>query len=274
MHFERNKYGKIIWTKEAETFVKKNHSKLTNQQLADKLGLKLTKVREKCYEMGLYRMELEYWTKEQVDFVRAYYTIMGDTEIAELFDQMYPKKKGWSKKHIEKKRRYLKLKRSEYQRENIRVRNRKMGRWSIHHYKRWAGKLTAEGTHVIWRIGEASECVMVKWSGGSFQGGYEKLATINWVLHFGRIPKGMNLVHIDGNQRNCDVENLELLTNAELAKKNSITSSQGLSDNYVAGMITHKQKQLRDKLPKSLIEFKRTQLLIDRKIRHHEKQAQ
>lgn len=76
---ERGKYGKIIWTDEMIHFLKENFNKMTNRELASCLNLKLTKVRDKCYEMGLKRMEMEYWTKDQVDFLLAYYQIMGVT---------------------------------------------------------------------------------------------------------------------------------------------------------------------------------------------------
>ena len=111
----RTRSGRLIWTDDMISFLKINFLNMTNQQLADALGLKLTKVREKCYELGLKRMELEFWSKEQVDFLLAYYEIMGDVEIAEIFNQLYAKKKGWTFKHIEKKRRYLKLRRTRTQ---------------------------------------------------------------------------------------------------------------------------------------------------------------
>ena len=62
-------YGKIVWSKKHEDFVRKNHPIMTNRQLADKLPYGLTTVRQKCYELGLYRMRLEYWTPEQERFL-------------------------------------------------------------------------------------------------------------------------------------------------------------------------------------------------------------
>ena len=42
-----------------------------------------------------------------------------------------------------------------------------------------------------------------------------------WRQHNGSIPKGYNVVFKDGNQANCKIENLELISDAELMKRNS-----------------------------------------------------
>ena len=104
-------WNKIDWTDKRLKFLKENFNTMTNQQIADSLGLKITSVRHKCYELGLYKMTLEYWTDEQVDFLLKNYKEKGGTELAEIFNKKWYKDKGWTKKHIEKKRRYLKLKR-------------------------------------------------------------------------------------------------------------------------------------------------------------------
>ena len=44
----------------------------------------------------------------------------------------------------------------------------------------------------------------------------------NWENVYGPIPRGMNLVFKDGDFRNCQVENLELITNDELMRRNTI----------------------------------------------------
>jgi hypothetical protein len=44
----------------------------------------------------------------------------------------------------------------------------------------------------------------------------------NWEDVHGPIPKGMALVFRDGNRENCAVDNLELITRQELARRNTI----------------------------------------------------
>ncbi len=119
--------NKTIWTIEMVDYLMANFYKKTNPELAKDLGLRLTVTRNKCNELGLRRIEMEYWTTEQVEYLKANYTIKGDVEIAELFEQMWPKKKKWTKNHISKKRGYLKLKRTEEQYQLIASKNSKPG---------------------------------------------------------------------------------------------------------------------------------------------------
>lgn len=59
---------------------------------------------------------------------------------------------------------------------------------------------------------------------------YIKLSDANWVeLHrhnyekeYGPVPKGMNVIFKDGNQMNCAIDNLELISNEDLMRRNSI----------------------------------------------------
>lgn len=37
-----------------------------------------------------------------------------------------------------------------------------------------------------------------------------------WEKHYGKIPKGYNLIYLDGNKKNCCIENLALVKNSEL----------------------------------------------------------
>lgn len=100
------------WTDQDIQFLKDNFSSMTSFELAKALGKKRTIVRMKYKQLGLKKMDLEYWTDEMVKFLIDNYKNIGDVEIAEIFDLRYPKKKGWSKKHISKKRSQLDLIRS------------------------------------------------------------------------------------------------------------------------------------------------------------------
>lgn len=41
-----------------------------------------------------------------------------------------------------------------------------------------------------------------------------------WELHHGKIPSGYNIIFKDGNTLNCDISNLECVTNAALMQRN------------------------------------------------------
>ena len=125
-----NPANKIIFTETQHQFLRDNFKTFTNKQLANALGLNLTRTRTELYSLGLKRMELQYWTDEQVKFLKENYTLFGDTELAEIFEVKWYKNKGWTKKHIEKKRRYLKLKRTSDEIANIRKRNALQNRYN------------------------------------------------------------------------------------------------------------------------------------------------
>jgi hypothetical protein len=100
------------WTEDMITYLKENFNSKTNKQLADHLGLKLTITRNKCRELGLKRMELEYWSREQVEFLKNNYKTLGDVEIMDHFKKHWPKVKGWKRGAIRKKRQQMGLERS------------------------------------------------------------------------------------------------------------------------------------------------------------------
>lgn len=104
--------GITIWTEDMLAYLQNNFYKYANTELAKHLKLTLTVVRNKCKELGLKKMEMEYWTAEQTAYLIAHYENTGDVELAEYFQVTWPKKKRWTAKHIEKKRLYLKLKRT------------------------------------------------------------------------------------------------------------------------------------------------------------------
>lgn len=263
---KRGLYGKIIWTAEALDFMNANYSKFTNPELAEILGEKLTSVRTRLYELGLKKQELEYWTSEMVEYLKENFRFKGDTEIAEDFGNMWIKEKGWSKKHIEKKRRYLNLKRTAEDKKFIFSRNLMLGRWSECAIKRW--ETTGQepiGTIKYWKRSYGGDFPVIKTDEGFVHWG-----RYAWIQHYGSIEKGMNVVFSDGNNRNLSLNNLELVSDGELSRRNSEKASQGLSDAYVAGIMTHKNPELRKVLimHPGIIELGRNRLKLNRTIKN------
>lgn len=121
------KYNKVIFSERDIQFIKDNFHSMTNQQIADALGLKQTVVRIKAYSLGLQKIKLEYWPKEAVTFLKQNYHKMGNREISRIFNAKYPKEKGWNSKQIDKKIRQLELKRTKLDLFNIKERNRDNG---------------------------------------------------------------------------------------------------------------------------------------------------
>lgn len=92
--------NRIVWSAEMEQFLKDNFHKMTNQQLADSLGLKLTIVRTRCYSLGLKRQEKHRWTKQQKEFLKANYRTMGNIDLIENLKKLDRRQKNWSASKI------------------------------------------------------------------------------------------------------------------------------------------------------------------------------
>lgn len=217
---KRTPWNKIGWTKEMDQFLQDHFDEMTNAELAKELGLKLTSVRTRLYSLGLKRQEMEYWTDEQIEFLKENYQKIGDTEMADIFELKWHKAKGWTKKHIEKKRRYLKLKRNKQELESIRERNRQKGDWRIS--AKYARSLRI--THPIAELNERRVWFRVDGSPIAViktVNGMEHLHRYLWEKHKGKVPKGMNVVIIDDNRLDFTIEDLVLMTDAELATHNS-----------------------------------------------------
>lgn len=119
--------NRIVWSGQMLEFLKKNYRLMSNKKLAAALGLKLTVVRMKLYQLGLQRMQLHTWTAEEIKYLKRNYRKMGDVEIADNMQVLFPKEKKWTKQHISKKRGYLGLNRTAGEYAAIRTKNSSPG---------------------------------------------------------------------------------------------------------------------------------------------------
>lgn len=260
---------KYTWTDEQITFIQAYFSSMTAKQMAHALGLKVHSVRMKYYELGFKKMEMEYWDEDQLAFLNNNYKEIGDMEIAELFNALCPKQKPWTLKHIEKKRNYLGLKRTPAELKAIHQRNKENGCFKDCPRSRWRKMgVMAEGTIRLWRHGKSQRLIpYIK-----VEGKYTMWAPYAWVQKYGPVPAGHNVVYKvyrEDLATLTDLHNLELLSDGELSKRNAVASSQGLSDGYIAGILTHGKPSLRKMVQeeKGMIEIKRQQLLLNRTIK-------
>ena len=210
---------KHIWTQDEKQFLKDNFNDYTNPQLAKMLGLTLTVTRNKLYELGLKKMKLQYWTEEQIKFLIDNYKKIGDTELSEIFSSKWEKEKGWSKKHIEKKRRYLHLKRTPEQIKQIREDWTLKGLYAESNRKMWETRgITKVGDIRIWKNNYGNNSIAV-------------IKTEEGFVHYNRwlyestfrILKSNDLVVTkSGNPIAQGVEDLEVIDRKEHARRNSL----------------------------------------------------
>lgn len=85
-----------------------------------------------------------------------------------------------------------------------------------------------------------------------------------WEQAHGALPKKMKLAFKDGNRLNITLENLELISEAENAKRNNQLSHIELSDKYLAAIMSIRKPELRPLLLQQpqILELKRSQLKL------------
>lgn len=120
-------WNATAWTHKMIKFLKDNYQSMTNRQLAKALNLRLTVTRNKLRELGLKRMDLEYWSKAQIEFLGKNYKKMGDVEMMEVFIKRWPKLKGWKRGAIWKKRKQMGLIRTAKQKAKLASKNSSPG---------------------------------------------------------------------------------------------------------------------------------------------------
>lgn len=263
---------KYVWSKSDIAFLRHNYKAMNSRQMGEILGIGITLVRMKRYELGLYKMRLEYWTPEQVKYLIEHYKFIGDKEFRDIFNRRWPKKKGWSHKHIEKKRKYLKLKRTERQIFNIRIRNIDQGR--LVNYN-WVGKHLRRRVRIGTCLIRTQHGYKVKFI--KVKGGYARLSRFLWQKEHGPVPRGKMLILKDGNPNHVTLENILCVSRAQFAER------MRNSDRAIASLLSMQRKSYRPGLQRrdmplfhailkhpELIEAKRQQLKLNRILNERE----
>lgn len=188
-----------------------DHPELTNGQIGKRFGAALSTISWRRCGLGVKKMEMEYWTDVQIKWLKKLYQHVGDLEISMIFNEAYPKEKGWTLKHIEKKRNYLGLKRSKEQLRSIKSRNKLFGAWMVGSKHTWETRGRMENGEVR------------TWKGRQYIKSDDRVISYSrfiWEQNKGPIPEGMNVVRRD-LLGPAAIENLELITNRELGARNS-----------------------------------------------------
>lgn len=213
---------KIDWTPKMIKYLQDNYSKKNNWELAAHLHLGITAVRMKLYSLGLKRMEMEYWTNVQINFLINNYRKIGDVEMAEIFEKKFPKNKKWTLKHIEKKRKYLNLNRTEKEVHAVFLRNKRKGRFKFCPVNRWIQMgVFPEGTVRIWKNNNG----IGRFKAIKINGAFVHYAHWLYMQHHGKFKPGHVIGFKDRNNMNVIIENLESITRAEHARRNGRNAS-------------------------------------------------
>lgn len=113
---------------------------------------------------------------------------------------------------------------------------------------------------------------------------WKMLHHYNWEKVYGKIPKGHLIRFVNGNTLDCNIENLELVSQADNARRNADhkKAAETLRNRYlndfdsmyppsrIASFLSYKDANLREKLlmHPEIIEVKRNQLKLKRELKN------
>jgi len=275
----------VLWTEEQLDYIRENYYQKTWKELFEEVkqlnkAATIQALRHQCVRMKLKKQIQIRWCKEDIKYLVENYRTKGDKELAiklnklkRTFRIINGKKvyRTFTKKHIEKKMNLLGIHRTEEEFNYIRKRNIKEGltyAWSKKDnvYTLGIKPVAPDGTIRIWKhYGRMMKNIKIN---GKFRHYHRYL----WEQANGKVPKGYNVVFKDGDTMNCVLENLECISDREIQLRNSGTIN--LADKFVAFCMlgqksTKEQRQSIIVNHPDLIELKRTQMLLTRKIKEN-----
>lgn len=233
------------FTKEQISELKKDYATTLNKDLAERFGCSIHSIENKGYQLKL---------KKDIEFIR---------QIAkDNFTKDHPARKHWIKKGTTPPNKGKKQ--EEYMSKEA------IERTKSTRFKK--GSIPPNAVPVGYERIDADGYIYIKIEGK------RKLALKHrhvWEQTNGKIPKGYNIQFKDGNRSNCNIENLYMISRAE-QMKNENSASKNLPDGIIANWIVGERgknkeliKEIKDNHPQ-LIELKRQQILLNRKIKEQD----
>lgn len=172
-------------------FVKDNYPHMNTAEMANHLGRDISSIYTKAYSLGLSK-SLEYLESENSGRMIKGNKRGGNTRFSKGHTP-------WNKGKKMSKEQYKKSAPTMF----------KKGHKP--HNARYDGYISI-------RKSRGSLYAWIRVSPGKF----ELLHRIIWERHNGKIPEGYNVIFKDGNQANLDINNLQLVSNADLMNANTI----------------------------------------------------
>jgi hypothetical protein len=218
------------WTEDEHEFLRENFFRMTNRELTDYINasrsvegrLTVSGVRAECSALGLTRGTQIRWSEMDIEKLRVWYPLMGDTEIAVLLNKtnttyrIIDGKKIYRKfttKHVEKKRFLMGWHRTSEQIKRITDDNNLVNK-----------KETSRRSNRMWEIrGVKPEGAKVIWEGRRYikiNGRFVPYARWFYQNKVRKLRDDEIVYHQDGNRLNDDLSNLVVISRAALAQKN------------------------------------------------------
>lgn len=194
-----------------KVFIMRHHATMTNKQLCEAINNKrpnhkkygLHCFRERIYELGLKSCERpRRWNARETKYLIRNYKMMGNIDIADNLNKYKNRTRDFNKKHIEKKMKTEKLKRTKKELDNIRQTNYSNGRYTKGLEAGRAKRRYPEG-HIVRRNCNGVYKKVIK-----YQGRFIDLRRYIFMMHNGQVQPGQHIYSRDGNPLNTHPTNL------------------------------------------------------------------
>lgn len=186
------------YTKRQEDFIRNNFQQYTIYELSDLFNKKFhtnysyRNIKDKKYDMGLIKYKQKVvkatYSEKEIKFLKKKYKGRTYDELARLFNKKFNRNVT---RHQIKEIKY------KYLPDNVKIK----GKNEIPLYSE---RVDTSGEIVI-KIANNKRIAKARYV---------------WEKKYGKIPKGYSIVHLDGNKSNNKLNNLELVSNKELALLN------------------------------------------------------
>lgn len=267
------KGSKINWTPELEQRLIKLYPGSDTRTLANELGIGYNALRSRAKRLGLKKIEgfrsipnHSIWRTANVEEFKRLYPTTSNQELA--------KKYGISYNAVKNQATYLGLKKDpehvnsgRFQKGQVSWNKGKPCPWAHNNGNFINGHQPHNTKHdgaITTRNDKSGH--QYKWIRVS-KGNWKMYHVYLWEQEHGKVPKGKIVVFKDGNTLNCTINNLELITRQEHARRNS--GSINLPDSFVAHLIAGKHdRHLKEDILKNkeMIDLKRKSIILNRKI--------
>ncbi len=216
------------------------------------------------------RSKPKIWTEGKIAFIKANYESMTAKELAAIFCNKY---KNFTRSQVKNKIYSLHLRKSNnkgcFSKGHVPA---SKGIKGVHHspateFKK--GQLPhntkSDGTISIRVSHRNDHPTPYKWIRISLRK-WEMLHRVVWEKHYGKIPKGYNVIFKNGDTLDCRLNNLAMVPRAKHLQMNHKNHT---SDGFIASTMSHKNPELRKLIMGSpeLIELKRKQLKLQRMLK-------
>ncbi|MCW3125246.1 MAG: hypothetical protein JWO03_904 [Bacteroidetes bacterium] len=251
------KFGRHLWTKDEIKYLRSKYRNTKSEDIATYLGVPVLAIYHKAHKLGL---------KKSAKFLLAQNKAIGarlansEAGIASRFPKGHtPENKG--------------KKWTEYLSPEMQARSRAttFKKGNLPQNTLYDGAIRFRHDHPD--RGKGRKVYFIRLAKGKWL----EMNRYTWEQANGPIPKGMLIAYKDGNSENYALSNLEMITMKENRFRNA--PAQRLPDSYVAHIITTKSrkpdraaaKEVLEKHPE-LIKTKRTQLLLNKKLKQNVKE--